>query len=212
MPLLMLYLNACAAQSAIYSPTANLPPEPQKKGTLQLLGSYGTLPEARPHKMKEDTAEAYDLALRISVTDWFTFQGKMWKDLSDVNRARGGYSLAGLFILKRDYHGFDFGIMPTGVIVGARDQDLGGGGILPLCVWFPNIGKAYPYATIGYGYGAYDINGEDGWVIISNLGAAHKLTDHITLNLELSMIRAHNNFEELTDYFIVPSINIGFNN
>jgi len=49
--------------SLVYSPSANLPPRPLKKGKVQFLGWIGMFPEARPHDVDSKTAIGGDLEL-----------------------------------------------------------------------------------------------------------------------------------------------------
>lgn len=204
---------SCSTQSVIYSPAVNLTPEPIEQGQLQFMAGYGELPEARPHRMPDETAAAVEGTIRVGVMDWMALQLKGWWDVSDnagVNRS--GYSLAIPLTVMRDYKGFDFGILPTGVMLYDESDCLGGGGTVSACVWFPEVGIVHGYSAVGWGYGvhdAYDVGEKWGWLVSGNIGAAVLLFDHLTINAELSAVRQYNNYDDRTDTFIVPSISIG---
>jgi len=204
---------SCSTQSVIYSPAVNLTPEPLEQGQLQLMAGYGELPEARPHRMPEETAAAVEGTIRAGIMDWMAFQLKGWWDVSDnagVNRS--GYSLAIPLTIVRNYNGFDFGILPTGVMLYDESDCLGGGGTVSACVWFPEVRGVHGYWAFGWGYGvhdAYNVDDKWGWLVSGNLGAAVLLFDHLTINAEISAVRQYNNYDDRSDIFIVPSIAVG---
>jgi hypothetical protein len=184
-----------------------------EQAELQLMFGYGVMPEARTKAMEEETAEAIESTFRVGATDWLWLQIKGWWDVSGhTEEMRQGYSFSPTFTLKRDYHGFDFGLMPTGVLCMTSSDALGGGGTLSGCIWFPKIGALHLYSAIGGGYGIRDDDGVGdkwGWIATVNYGAAILIADHITLNLETSAIYQYNHYDEQTDRFFVPSLNMG---
>ena len=203
----------CATQSVIYSPTCNLPPKPLEQGDVQFLCGIGEMPEARPHKSKEETAKGFEGTFRIAAFDWLSLQIKYWKDISDNDKvSRNGYAFSTIFIPKKDLYNFDIGIMPEAIFLYGDGSCLGGGGMLRLCTWAPNISIIHIYGSLGYGYGvhdAYDVGDKWGWLIVGNIGSSILLFDHITFNLELSAVKQYNNYEDLNDHFLIPSWNVG---
>ena len=79
--------------SLVYDPSLNLPHEPIAGGHFQISTGFGMLPEARPHKMKDDVAFGQNLLIRYSPFDRFTLQLSGWVDRSNNSEdERSGYS------------------------------------------------------------------------------------------------------------------------
>jgi len=198
--------------SVVYSPSINLPPEPLRQKSIQAMGGIVEMPEARPQEAKASTARGAEFTVRIGATDWMTVQGKYWKDLSDNVRAdRFGISVATILAHPRDLGGFRLGLMPTAVFLGDENEWLGGGGLLPLCVWFPSWSVIHPYGAVGAGFGIRDDrNNKWGWLTIENYGWTLFFFKHFTVNAELSAVQAHDRYDKREDKFVVWSLNGGF--
>jgi hypothetical protein len=174
---------------------------------------YGYMPEARTNSMEEETAEAVEGTFRVGATDWLWLQLKGWWDVSGHTREmRQGYAFSPTFTLKRDFHGFDFGLMPTIVLVMDSRNAQGGGFTISGCFWLPEVSVFHIYSACGAGYGFRDDEGVGdkwGWIITANLGVAILLVDHLTLNFEASALRQYNHYDEQTDRILVPTLNLG---
>lgn len=71
----------------------------------------------------------------------------------------------------------------------------------------------YFYILFGPGFGVRDLPVEDnewGWGILLNLGTSILISNHFTLNLEISGIFQNNEYENLSDIILSPSFNLGF--
>lgn len=210
--LLSLFLVGCT-ESLIYSPSMNLPPRPLKGGQSQFLAGAGYFPETRPFKSPEKTAYGGEATFRFALCEHFSIQAKGWKDFSD-NFAAERIGLSGSVIaMLNDSSNFRYGIMPTGALLfGGGELDGGGGGI-PICFWFTRYHPIDIYATITPAFGIKDIAAEKkqwGWGVLLNAGTAIIFNDCLTLNLEFSGIKQVNEYEGRKDYFICPSLNIGY--
>jgi hypothetical protein len=179
-----------------------------------MIFGYGMMPEARTKEIEGETAEAVEGTVRIGATDWMWLQFKGWWDVSGkIDELRQGYSFSPTFIILRDYHGLDLGIMPTGVLCMDSRYVLGGGGTLSTCIWWPKIGNIHFYSAFGGGYGVRDDDGVGekwGYLLTANFGTAILLSNHITINIETIGIYQYNHYDRQTDVFIVPTLNVGF--
>jgi hypothetical protein len=200
----------------VYSPSVNLPPRPLESGQEQFLVGFGMFPEARPHEVSGSTAIGGEATIRFALSDYFSLQTKGWLDLSsNVDFTRYGFSISTLIMLNSDRSSYRIGIMPTGALLfsssgfGAVE---GGGGVLPICLWFPNYKDLSFYVALGPGFGTRNFPIEKnqwGWGILLNVGASIFLSDHFTMNLEVSGILQNNEYENLSDFIVAPSINLG---
>jgi hypothetical protein len=203
--------------SLVYSPSANLPPRPLKKGQLQLLGGIGLFPEARPHDVGSKTAIGGEATFRFALSDYFTLQAKGWLDFSgNVDFSRYGFSISSIVMFNDDKSLYRLGIMPTGALLfstGGLDCGIGGGGgALPICLWFPEYKELNFYISFGPGFGIRNLPVEDnkwGWGILLNLGTSILISNHFTLNLEFSGVFQKNEYEHISDFILSPSFNLG---
>ncbi len=202
--------------SLVYSPSANLPPRPLKKGQLQLLGGIGMFPEARPHEVGYKTAIGGEATFRFALSDYFTLQAKGWLDFSsNVDFTRYGFSVSSIIMFNDDKSSYRLGIMPTGAFLfstsGFSGLD-GVGGVLPICLWFPKYEKINFYLSLGPGFGSRTFpveNDKWGWGILLNMGTSILISNHLTFNFEVSGILQKNEYESVSDFILSPSLNLG---
>jgi hypothetical protein len=205
-------------QSLVYSPSANLPPRPLKKGQVQFLSGIGLFPEARPHAVDKKTAIGGEATFRFALSDYFSLQAKGWLDFSDnVDFSRYGFSVSSIIMFNDDKSSYRFGIMPTGAFLFSTGGFGGGldgvGGVLPICLWFPEYKRINFYTSLGPGFGTRKFPAEDnkwGWGILLNMGTSILISNHFTLNLEVSSIVQKNEYENISDFILAPSFNLGF--
>lgn len=200
-------------ESLVYSPSMNLPPRPLSGGQSQFLMGGAYFPETRPFRSPEKTAYGWEATFRFALCKHFSMQAKGWKDLSgNFDGERYGISGAVIAMLN-DSSNFRYGVMPTGAFLfGGGDMEGGGGG-LPICFWFTKYHPFDFYTTITPAFGIKDVSAETkqwGWGILLNAGTAVIIKDCLTINLEFSGIRQVNEYEDRNDYFICPSLNIGY--
>lgn len=199
--------------SLIYSPSANLSPQPLKKEQSQVLIGIAEFPETRPHLSVEKTAYGGELTYRYAICDHFTLQVKGWKDLedeSDDDRWGGSFSIIAML---NDSSDFRFGLMPTGAFLFGNGEAGGGGGALPVCFWFTRYTPFNFYTSLAPAIGVRDMGAEKkqwGWGIIMNVGTAVSIKNRLTLNLEISGIKQINEYEDIEDNFVCPSFNVGY--
>lgn len=202
--------------SMVYSPSVNLPPRPLKSGQGQFLAGFGMFPEARPHEVGGNTAFGGEATLRFALSDYLSFQTKGWLDLSsNVDFTRYGFSVSTIILFNSDRSSYRIGIMPTGAFL-LSSQGFGGfeggGAVLPICLWFPDYKELSFYVALGPGFGTRNYPVEDdqwGWGILLNVGTSISLSDHFTMNLEVSGIFQNNEYENLSDFIVAPSLNLG---
>jgi hypothetical protein len=195
--------------SLVYSPSANLPPKPLKKGQAQLLGGIGMFPEARPRGVDNKIAIGGEATFRFALSDHFALQAKGWIDFSDnVDFSRYGLSVSSIIMFNDDESSYRIGIMPTGAFLFGSGLE-GGGGVLPICLWFPEYRDFNFYISLGPGFGLRSVEDNWGWGILTNLGTSILISDHFTLNLEVSGIFQKNEYENVSDFILSPSFNLG---
>jgi len=197
--------------SLVYSPSANLPPRPLKKGQVHFLGGIGMFPEVRPHEVEYKTAIGGEATLRFALSDYFTLQAKGWLDLSaNVDFSRYGFSISNIIMFNNDKSPLRIGIMPTGALLFGSGLE-GGGGALPICLWFPGYKSTNFYVSLGPGFGLRTTgdNSQWGWGILLNVGTSILVSNHLTLNFEISGILQKNEYENVSDFIISPSFNLG---
>lgn len=201
--------------SMVYSPSVNLPPRPLKSGQGQFLVGFGMFPEARPHEVGSNAAIGGEATLRFALSDYFSLQTKGWLDLSgNVDFTRYGFSISSIIMFNSDRSSYRIGIMPTGaLLLSSSGFGLeGGGGVLPICLWFPNYKELSFYIALGPGFGTRDFPVEDnrwGWGILLSAGTSILISNHLTMNLEVSGIVQNNEYENLSDFIVSPSLNLG---
>jgi len=199
-------------QSLIYSPFVNLPPRPLVKKQTHIQAGVGYYPETRPHKAPDKTAAGGEASFRVAICDHFTLQGKAWKDLSDYNADRWGASMSNIAMLNGPSD-FRLGLMPTAAFAFGLGELQGGGGALRLCLWFTRYDPLDFYASLGPAFGIRgdgSSNRKWGWGVLGNVGAAVLVKDHLSINLELSGIKQVNEYEDKNNYFVCPSVSIGY--
>jgi hypothetical protein len=200
----------------VYSPSVNLPPRPLKSGQGQFIAGFGLFPEARPHEVGSSTAIGGEATIRFALSDYVALQTKGWLDLSgSVDFTRYGFSISSIIMFNSDRSSYRIGIMPTGALLfstGSCGALEGGGGVLPICLWFPNYKELSFYVALGPGFGTRNFPMEDnqwGWGILLNVGTSIFLSDHFTMNLEVSGILQNNEYENLSDFIVAPTLNLG---
>ncbi len=210
--IVLILLTGCAS-SLVYSPSMNLSPKPLKKGQSQALAGVGYFPETRPKYTEHKTAEGGEATFRFALCDHFAMQFKGWKDLSDnldVSRYGASFSFIGML---NDSSKVRFGLIPTGAFLfSGSDCDAGGGGLF-MGIWYNYFKHVDFYSVVGPAAGAKNLNAEDkqwGWGLFLNVGTAVTVGEHLTFNLELAGIKQKNEYEHVRDYFLCPSINIGY--
>lgn len=203
--------------SLVYSPSANLPPRPLKKRQVQFLAGIGMFPEARPHAVDNKTAIGGEATFRFALSDYFTLQAKGWIDFSgNVDFSRYGFSVSSIIMFNDDKSSYRIGIMPTGAFLFSTGGVGGGldgvGGVLPICLWFPKYKETNFYILLGPGFGARKFPAENdkrGWGILLNMGTSILISNHLTFNLEVSGIVQKNEYENISDFILSPSFNLG---
>ena len=198
--------------SLVYSPSANLPPRPLKKGQVQILSGIGMFPEARPHEVDNKTAIGGEATFRFALSDYITLQAKGWLDFSDnVDFSRYGFSISSIIMFNDDKSSYRIGIMPTGAFLFGSGLE-GGGGVLPICLWFPEYKSTNFYISLGPGFGLRNMSADSnqwGWGILLNTGISILISNHLTLNFEVSGIVQKNEYENVSDFILSPSFNLG---
>jgi hypothetical protein len=197
--------------SLVYSPSVNLPPRPLNKGQVQFLVGMGMFPEVRPHEVDNKTAIGGEATIRFALSDSFTLQAKGWLDFSNnVDFSRYGFSISNIIMLNDDKSSLRIGIMPTGALLFGSGLE-GGGGVLPICLWLPGYKSANFYVSLGPGFGLRTTgdNSQWGWGILLNVGTSILISNHLTLNFEVSGILQKNEYENVSDFIISPSFNLG---
>lgn len=154
-----------------------------------------------------------EASIRFGISNNLMIQLKGWKDISNnLSIPRYGFSFSTLTVLN-DTSDFRFGLFPTAAFVLSENDIEGGGGSIPLCLWYT---KYYPitfYSAFGPAIGIRNItndNNQWGWGLIFNLGTAIIIEDHLTVNLEISGIKQVNENNGYKSYFFSPSLNIGY--
>jgi hypothetical protein len=174
-------------------------------------------PEARPHEVKYKTAIGGEATFRFALGDYFALQAKGWMDFSDnVDFSRYGFSVSSIIMFNSDKSSYRIGIMPTGAFLFSTGGTGGGldgvGGALPICLWFPGYNKFNFYFALGPGFGARKFPPEDnkwGWGILLNVGTSILISKHFTINFEVSGIAQKNEYENVSDFILSPSFNLG---
>ena len=213
--LLCIFTIGCPP-SLVYSPSANLPPRPLKKSQVQIIGGIGMFPEARPHEVDSKTAIGGEATFRFALSDHFALQAKGWLDFSsNVDFSRYGFSVSSIIMFNDDKSSYRIGIMPTGALLlstgGFGGLD-GVGGALPICLWFPKYKEINFYVSLGPGFGAIKFppeNNKWGWGILCNMGTSVLISNHLTLNFEVSSIVQKNEYENKSDFILSPSFSLG---
>lgn len=199
--------------SLVYSPSINLPPKPLDKDETQILGGVGYFPETRPDKVPSKMAFGGEATIRHAFAKSFSLQLESWFDFSNnVEDSRWGLSLASIIVFN-DSSNYRFGLMP--IVAAAFDNNSieGGGCYIPIALWLNHLDPINFYAAVGPAVGIRDITEENnqwGWGIIMNAGCGILFDNNITLNLEFSFIKQVNEFNSRSDYFLSPSLNIGY--
>jgi len=199
--------------SLVYSPSVNLPAEPLKKRSVQVLGGIGFLPETREHDVGESVALGGELTFRFGISDYFTMQFKGWKDFSDnLDESRSGFSYTNIVLLNDAQSKYKVGFLPTFAFLFDGNGLEGGGAATQFGIWLPNNGVLHPYVAIGPGVGIRNLEEnpkEWGWGVLTNLGLALKISEHFNLNLEVAGIAQINEFEDKSNFVVAPSLNLG---
>ncbi len=213
---ILVFIMGCPP-SLVYSPSTNLPPRPLKKRQVQFLGGIGMFPEACPHEVDKKTAIGGEATFRYALSDYFTLQAKGWTDFSDnVDFSRWGFSVSSIIMFNDDKSSYRIGIMPTGAFLFSTGGFGGGidgvGAVLPICLWFPKYKEINFYISLGPGFGARMFpveNDKWGWGILLNMGTSILISNHLTFNLEVSGIVQKNEYENISDFILSPSFNLG---
>jgi len=199
--------------SLVYSPSINLPPEPLKKKSVQVLGGIGFLPETRRHDVGESVALGGELTFRFGVSDYFTMQIKGWKDFSDnLDESRSGFSYTNIVVLNDIQSKYQVGFIPTFAFLFDDGGLEGGGAATQFGLWLPNNTVLHPYVAIGPGVGIRNLEEnpkEWGWGVLTNLGLAWKISKYFNLNIEVAGIAQINEFEGKSNFVVAPSLNLG---
>lgn len=178
-------------------------------------GSWGVgvLPETRPHLVEHKTAFGADGSFRLAFCDHITLQGKYWHDLSDnLDENRFGLSFS-MIAAFADSSTLRFGLVPTAAFVSGNGDFQGGGGGMFLAVWYNKFSPLTLYGTVGPAFGVRvtdEENSKWGWGVLLNGGIATLVKKHLTINLELAAVKQVNEYDDRKDYFLCPSINIGY--
>ncbi|GEM_PF-1972710 len=201
------------AQSLVYSPSMNLSPKPLKMGQTHILAGVGQFPETRPQYSKQKTAEGGEATFRFAWSDHLSVQVKGWKDLSDnFDFSRYGTSFSLIWILN-DSSKVRLALIPTGAIVFTDNACEGGGGGLLLGLWYNKFNHVDFYSVFGPAVGAKSLSSDTkqwGWGVFLNVRTAVTIGKHLTRNLELAGVKQKNEYENTDDYFLCPSLNIGY--
>jgi hypothetical protein len=110
-----------------------------------------------------------------------------------------------------DDSSFRIGIMPTyALLFGSYGID-GSGGAIQICLWFPRYKSANFYVSIGPGFGRRSGGDErqGGWGMLFNVGTSVLISNKLTLNFEVSGILQNNEYENVSDFILAPSLNLG---
>ncbi len=205
-------LTGCVP-SLVYSPSINLPPKPLQKDEAQILGGVGYFPETQPDRVSNKMAFGGEATLRYGFSNSYSMQIEGWYDFSsNVEESRWGLSLAGI-IAFNDSSNYRFGLMPIFAAALADNSVEGGGCYIPVTFWFNQFDPINFYAAIGPVVGIRDITDENnqwGWGIILNAGCSILFSNNVTMNLEFAFIKQVNEYKNIQDYFLSPSINIGY--
>ncbi|HCY75757.1 MAG TPA: hypothetical protein DHV28_07530 [Ignavibacteriales bacterium] len=209
---IVLIINSCAP-SLVYSPSINLPPKPLQKDEIQLLGGAGYLPETLPDRTAAKMAFGGEATIRYGFNNTISGQIKGWYDFSNnVEQKRWGLSTASI-ITFNDSSDFRFGVMPNLAMVLSDNSIEGGGGSLPFTFWLNKYNPFNIYFGFGPIVGFRDLTDEAnqwGWGLILNTGISILLEERFTLNLEFSGIKQVNEYNGSNEYFLSPSLNIGY--
>jgi len=213
---ILLSALACGCSpSLVYSPSMNLPARPLKGNQMQLLGGVGNLAETRPDKTEDSSETAFGCegALRIGLCEHFTLQFKGWKDLSDnVRSQRYGTSFSVLVTLNNSSKS-RFTLIPTAALVfGGGDLEGGGGGLFLSPAYNPWRDISF-YLAFGPAFGMRKLEQENkqwGWGLLANCGASFLVRDRLTVNVELAGVRQVNKYDDIKDFMICPSLNLGY--
>lgn len=210
--LLTSVLTGCVP-SLVYSPSINLPPRPLEKEDVQILGGVGYFPETQPDRVNKKMAFGGETTVRYAFGNSYSMQMEGWYDFTNnADKGRWGLSLAGIFVLN-DSSNYRFGLMPIFATVIADNSVEGGGCYIPVTLWINHLDPINFYAAAGPVIGIRDIsddNNQWGWGIIINAGCGFYFYDKITMNIEFSFIKQVNEYKNIQDYFLSPSINIGY--
>lgn len=205
-------LSGCVP-SLVYSPSVNLPPKPLQEEEAQILAGVGYFPETQPDRVSNNMAFGGEATLRYAFSNTYTMQIESWVDFSNnTYDGRWGLSLAGIIVFN-DSSNFRFGLMPIFAAAFADNSLEGGGCYIPVTFWFTELDPINFYAATGPVVGIRDItddNNQWGWGIIMNLGCGVLFSNNITLNLEFAFIKQVNEYKHIQDYFVSPSLNLGY--
>jgi len=211
--IIIIVLIAGCTRSLVYSPSMNLPPQPLKQKEAQVLGGVGFFPETRPHLVEHKSAFGTEGTFRLAFCDHITLQGKYWHDLSDNlddNRYGLSFSMIAAFA---DSTSLRFGLIPTAAFASGNGDFQGGGGGMFLALWYSGFSPITIYGTLGPAFGIRVTDEEEskwGWGLLINTGIAALIKKHLTINVELAGIKQENKYDHKTEYFLCPSINIGY--
>jgi hypothetical protein len=214
--LFLLWNIFVGCSSIVYSPTIDLPARPLKKGQGQFVYGVGMLAETRPKETGKKLDLGHEIFVRYGFGENFSFQEKVWADISEIeNKWRGGISASGIFVLNDSTSKFRFGVMPTLAFLFDGKPVEGGGGAVPIILWFPRIETFHFYTAMGPAIGLRDAIGKKkpqwGWGIVTNVGFSAVPSSVMSINVEIVGILQVNEYDKIIHFIIAPGVKVGWN-
>jgi hypothetical protein len=216
------------SSSLVYSPALNLPAKPIAKEEVDVQVGFEYLPETRPDKLYTTSSKKVTPGLNAQLgygfTETFSLHARGWMTTSDDDGKtyRGGYSLAGHFLVNQTETS-RFMIIPRAGLLISGDEPEGYGfalsgiyhrNLTPNLAWYAGTGFLYGFRNSSNSSGSINDNNiprdQNGYGIITNIGGSWKFFDGWRMNLEVNPLYQINNFDENEVFIIAPQLGIGY--
>lgn len=219
-PAIALVLTGCSS-SMVFSPAVNLPVKTLAKSQVDVQGSVELLPETRPSVINQNVSPGGSLLIGYGLSGKTAVYAKGWLDFSKrgSKATRSGFSLNVVTQLKQFSPALKLLLIPKAGMALDGKYNGGYGLEIPLVLHYTYQQKAAFYGGFGFMYGLYDFNKvvveneeklRSGYAITNHLGAAAFVHKALRVNVELTTLFMHNQFEKKNNLIFSPSIGIGY--